>query len=81
MTLEAWDDEAAQAAGFYGRVIDPTPNANYTASMATPDARDGPRVAQASSQARIGPSWRADQARRTALCDVVVRRPLRSPGS
>ena len=32
VTLEAWDAEAAQAAGFYGRVPDPTPNANYTAS-------------------------------------------------
>jgi hypothetical protein len=33
VTLEAWDDDAVQAAGFFGRVPDPTPNANYTASM------------------------------------------------
>ena len=32
VTLEALDHEAAQAAGFFGRVPDPTPNANYTAT-------------------------------------------------
>ena len=28
--LEALDHKATQAAGFYGRVPDPTPNVNYT---------------------------------------------------
>ena len=79
VTLEALDHESAQQAGFFGRVPDPTPNANYSA--AGNDLPTQRRTRAGPGRRRRGgtSSLSADVARRAAWRTASAG-PLRSPG-